>query len=234
MEIDSSKQELIERLGKHLRWDIRYELPPPVIIEFTGSPESGKTTCIKTLYSDLRKFGCRISMPQEGAEVVNYVPRTSPEYNLATFNYALNWLLKYYHIPTCDIAIFDRCIFDPYFWMEYWDNKKSFYRDEKRLYQSMALSRFWTEKIDACIIMVCEPEEAMRRAKRLSMTNRIGGTTNPKDLQVLVDRYRNGYDNLKGRYSQLHLVDTTRLNEHQMLDEVSKIVFDIFKRRTSR
>ena len=233
MELDPRRQQILDDLKEYLGIvNSRYSLAPPVIIELTGSPESGKSTTTKSCYDSLRKFGLRVEIPQEGAEVVNYVPRTSPEYNLATFNYALSILLKFSHGHMCDVVIFNRCIFDAYCWMEYWLAKGHLTYEQKRVYQQFILSNFWTTKIDACIFMICDPEEAMRRAMRLSLTEKQGETTNPQSIKTLVDRYKTAHGILQPRYPQLHLVDTTNLNEHQMILNVSDIIFRVFEKKT--
>lgn len=102
-----------EAIAKRLNTNLRYDetaLPPPHIVEFTGSPSSGKTTTIKQVYTFLRRHGFEVLMPQEGAEVIPARLRKSPEYNMQTGLYALRILLS----ETANHA-YDFILFDPFF-----------------------------------------------------------------------------------------------------------------------
>ena len=86
-------QIILSYLKSHLRYDNGF-LPRPFMIELTGSPSAGKTTIIKSLDDFLRDQGLRVLRPQEGAEVIRHIPRTTPIYNIATGLYALNKLVE--------------------------------------------------------------------------------------------------------------------------------------------
>jgi len=100
---------MVLQLHSYLRTDLRYGdrfLPAPFMIEFTGSPDAGKTTCIKELDNFLYRSGLRVFIPQEGAEVIRHIDRDTPEYNIRTGLYALNMLIDYAHGHAYDIVIF--------------------------------------------------------------------------------------------------------------------------------
>ena len=69
---------ILEHLKSKLRYDIEF-LPRPFMIELTGSPSSGKTTTITEMYNFLRPLGFKVWRPQEGAEWIQHIPRTTPE-----------------------------------------------------------------------------------------------------------------------------------------------------------
>src|SRR3989338_10083226 len=92
-------------------------LPRPFFIEITGTPSAGKTTTIKELDKFFRRMGFRVLCPQEGAEVIRHIERTTPLYNIRTGLYALQILIDLSHGHQYDIVIFDRCIFYSFCWM---------------------------------------------------------------------------------------------------------------------
>lgn len=144
-------EEKAKKILEYLKSDLRYDeqfLPRPFFLEFTGSPSSGKTTTITELDKFLRRHGFRVLRPQEGAEVIRHIPRTTPLYNIRTGLYALNKLIDESYGHLYDVIIFDRCVFDAYCWMMYWEEKNKLTKEEKELAQSFFLSRFWMEKID--------------------------------------------------------------------------------------
>ena len=115
-----------KRILQYLRSDLRYDqniIPRPFFIELTGTPSSGKTTVITELDKFLRRQGFRVYRPQEGAEVIRHIERTTPVYNLRTGIYALTLLLDISVGHLYDVVIFDRSIFDAYVWLMYWNEK---------------------------------------------------------------------------------------------------------------
>ena len=207
-------------------------IPRPFFVEFTGSPSSGKTTLITELDKYFRREGARVWRPQEGAEVIRHIDRTTPLYNIRTGLYALSLLIDLSAGHMYDIVIFDRCIFDAFSWMMYWEEKNKLTPEERAMIQSFFLSDFWTDKIDAAIFMVSDPEEALRREMRLSMSQKVGETTNPKTVEALVNRYKTAYHLLSPKYKQLIMFDTTNLNEETMVQTITNKLVDMLVAKT--
>ncbi len=230
-------EERAKRILAYLRSDIRYDtrvLPPPFFVEFTGSPSAGKTTTITELDKFFRRMGFRVLRPQEGTEVIRHIERTTPLYNIRTGLYALNLLIDESVGHRYDIVIFDRCIFDAYCWMMYWLEKSKLSATEKGIIQKFFLSRFWTDKIDAAYFMVCDPAQAMERELKIALSKKLGETTNPETIKVLVERYHRAYRQLKGKYPQLFLINTSVMEEKTMVEQIAKHVLDIFEKKTAK
>ena len=219
---------------QYLKSPDRYEegfLPRPFFIEETGSPSSGKTTTITELDKFLRRMGFRVLRPQEGAEVIRHIPRTTPLYNIRTGLYALTKLIDDSYGHQYDVVLFDRCIFDAYCWMMYWSEKNKISEEEKQLIQSFFISRFWTDKIDVAYFMICDPEVAMERELRIALSRKLGETTNPETIRTLVNRYRAAYQILSPQFPQLRLIDTTFMDEQEMVEIVAKETLQILEKK---
>lgn len=225
-------RQILAYLKSHFRYDEGF-LPRPFFLEFTGSPSAGKTTTITELDKFLRRRGFRVLRPQEGAEVIRHIPRTTPLYNIRTGLYALSKLIDDSYGHLYDIVIFDRCIFDAYCWMMYWEEKSKLAKEEKFLIQQFFLSRFWTDKIDAAYFMVCDPKEAMKRELRIALSQKLGETTNPATIDTLVKRYKSAYEILSTEYKQLRLMDTTNIDEHVMVETIAQEILNIFERKAA-
>jgi len=223
-------QQILTYLKSHLRYDESF-LPRPFFLEFTGSPSAGKTTTITELDKFLRRQGFRVLRPQEGAEVIRHIPRTTPLYNIRTGLYALSKLIDESYGHLYDVVIFDRCIFDVYSWMIYWEEKAKLSQEEKALIQQFFLSRFWTDKIDAAYFMICDSKEAARRELRIALSQKLGETTNSKTVETLVARYRSAYEILSPEYKQLRLMDTTRIDEQVMVETIAREILNIFEKK---
>ena len=231
-----SKAELFEQKAKvileYLKSPTRYTealLPRPFIIELTGSPSAGKTTTILELDKFLRRHGFRVLHPQEGAEVIRHIERTTPLYNIRTGLYALELLIDLSHGHLYDVVIFDRCIFDTYCWMTYWLEKGKISVEEQKIAQSFFLSRFWTDKIDVPYFMTCDPNVAVARELRIALTQKLGETTNPTTIATLAERYKKAYQTLSPTYPQLFLMDTTSLTEAEMVEQIATVTLDILE-----
>lgn len=229
-------EEKAEKILGYLRSDVRYNqkfLPRPFMVEFTGTPSAGKTTTITELDKFFRRIGFRVWRPQEGAEVIRHIDRTTPLYNVRTAMYAVTLLIDEGVGHKYDLVIFDRCVFDSYCWLEYWHEKGKLTKGEKQAYQKFFLSDLWTQNLDAAYLTVCEPEEAMKRELKIALSKKLGETTNPATIKTLVERYRRAYRELKDRYPQLFLIDTTDLTEKKMVEQIAMQTLEIFEKKTA-
>lgn len=224
-------EEILKYLKSNLRYDEKF-LPRPFFIEFTGSPASGKTTTITELDKGFRRHGFRVWRPQEGAEVIRHIPRTTPIYNIRTGLYALEILIDESFGHLYDLVLFDRCIFDAYCWMMYWLEKEKINDKEKNQIQSFYLSRFWADKIDAAFFMICDPKISMERELRIAVSEKLGETSNPKTIATLVNRYKEAYNLLSPQHKQIHLIDTSGLDELAMVDMMAEKTLEILEQKT--
>lgn len=217
-------EETTEKLQSFLKRDIRYGevfFPRPFFIEFFGSPGSGKTTTITEIDKFLRLHGFRVWRPQEGAEVIRHVERITPLYNIRTALYALTILIDQSHGHLYDVVIFDRCLYDAYCWMLYWQEKGLLTETETLIFQSFFTSRFWIDKIDIAYLMTCDAKEVMEREHRISMSNKQGQTTNPETIRKLISRCKRTYDILSPEHPELRIFDTTNMPEIEMVQTVT-------------
>jgi len=224
-----------EKILRYLRSDIRYNLkaiPRPFFIEFTGSPSSGKTTTITELDKFFRRQGFRVLRPQEGAEVIRHVERTTPVYNVRTALYALSMLLDESVGHKYDIVIFDRCIFDAYCWMMYWNEKNLLSDEEKKIVQSFFLSQLWANFIDVAYFMVSDPKIAMEREQKIALSSKLGETTNPTTVANLVRRYTEAYLQLSAKFPQIRLFDTTNHGEKEMVTTIASDILNTLEQKS--
>ncbi|MEK7179131.1 MAG: AAA family ATPase [Patescibacteria group bacterium] len=223
------------RIRGFLRTDVRYNqefLPPPFCIEFTGSPSSGKTTTIKQIYNFLRRHGFEVLMPQEGAEVIPGRMRDKPDYNVQTAVYALRILLLESREHRYDFVLFDRCVFDAYHWMLYWQEKNKLSRGDAEVIQNFFL--LWAQKINLSYVMVCAPDIAIRRENEVALSDKLGETTNPAAIAKMVTRFTNMYVDLAPRFPQLRLIDTSALSKRDMILTVGAEILGTFEKASEK
>lgn len=237
MKSEKSFEERGAKILRYLHQDLRHNLekiPPPMIIEITGTPDAGKTTIIEQLDNDFRKIDFTVKCPLEGAREIRHINRKTPLYNLRTGLYSLDMLIDFTSGHMYDLVIFDRAVFDAYTWMMYWQDKNRLTEEEKCLYQQFFMSKFWVNKVDVVWFITCEPEEAMRRYQRNSQIRRVGESTNPETIQTRINQYREAYEKLKPQFAQLNFLDTTHLDEKTMVETVTNRTLELLEQKINQ
>lgn len=213
-------------LSLYFNSNIRYSkevVPPPFIVEFFGPPSAGRTTTIRELDKLLRRHGFRCYHPQEGAEAVRYLTRDTPKYNIATGLYAYSLLLELSEGHQYDFVLFERCMFDAYSRMKYWNKKAKL--DENAMRSAQEFFLFGASYIDVAFMMYCTPSVAMDRETINQLTNRLGNSTNPAALDFLIECSLETCDELIDRFP-IAVIETTHLTEKQMVQITAKEVLD--------
>lgn len=91
----------------------------PLIIEFTGPPNSGKTTLIKFLHDLLESMGYHVEIKQEDAELVpSCIPKKTWARNMWITHGQLQSLIET-KFSNADVILIDRGFYDSMFWAEF-------------------------------------------------------------------------------------------------------------------
>lgn len=91
----------------------------PLIIEFTGPPNSGKTTLIKFLHDLLESMEYHVEIKQEDAELVpSCIPKKTWARNVWITHGQLQSLIET-KFSEADIILLDRGFYDSMFWAEF-------------------------------------------------------------------------------------------------------------------
>lgn len=203
----------------------------PFMIEFFGTPKSGKSTMKEMLKHFFRRNGWRVSTPTEGAEVVE-LPRDEPQYNFQTAEYALSVARERSYSTDFHVVIFDRAIFDGVMRMQYYAEKGVITEGQRDIIESYYLLPWNRGLFDLHICLVAEPEIAIRRELALALTKKHGKTMNPATLRDLLDAHRKMWD----RYSPtmgdaMVWHDSSYENESETAKAILKQVLSSFERR---
>lgn len=137
-----------------------YVRKKPFIVEFTGTPEAGKTTVINIIFEDLKKLGYKAKLYPESAEITpKEFPKGCLEAKLwMNFDTAKN-ILEAQYLSKYDIVLFDRGAFDRIFWI-YLD---SVYNPEIAVKNSVFNNLFKEYPSDLLVAFYVSIDEAIRR-----------------------------------------------------------------------
>lgn len=204
-------------------------LPPPFIVEFLGTPSGGKSTLVRELDKFLKRQGFRVWHPQEGAEAVRYLDRTTPFYNIATGLYAYQILMQVSEGHQYDFVLFERCIFDSYTWMKYWQKKGLLKEETAQMLQESFLTG--AGRIDGGFILFCNDNVAIARETKNELTAQLGNHTNPDTIKFLLECNRESYEELRVRFPNIFLLDTALLDEKTMVQNAARHILDLLEKK---
>lgn len=184
----------------------------PLFVEFSGSPKSGKSTCIDIVGHFFRRLGFNTLAPTEGAS------KRTPYYlkdDLVAFNtwsacYALNHMLEgLYSSDKYDLAILDRGLFDALGWFENLFTKEEITKEEKNRIQNFLQIDHWRDKVDAVFLFTADPETSLERENRDKLVMEPGRAMNPEFLSGLNDSYEKVSTNFGVNFKRLIRIDTS-------------------------
>lgn len=230
-------EEQALKLLDFLKPEIRHgtsAIPRPFFIELGGSPVSGKTTLCGHLYDFFKGLGFKTFIPKEGAEQFIHIPRSTPRFNLRTAHYVADMILDLGAGHQYDIVIFDRGVFDSYIWAAYWCDKDQISVAEMQAFQEHSLCRFWADDVDVAFYITCDAQTAITRRNQVGLGAHRGTVTTHQSIKKLVQFFHYAHQILQTRFSQLHLIDTTNLNEQEALEVVGQKILDALEAKTKK
>lgn len=188
----------------------------PFMVEFTGSPEAGKTTCIKTILERLTEQGLTVKYIQESAEIVSNsnIPKRSFEAHLSMR------LLTVYNILNAkyenyDLVLIDRGLLDGIFYtMKFLaDNLDNFDKCNELIKLLDCLKTSICP--DLLVIFKVNPETAIERKGH---EGSIVNLSFVKDYNTLLDTFQNTLS------SPNVLIDTSELSREEVANSVLDLI----------
>ena len=141
----NERKKIIEGLQK-LAKDVKelketHRQKRPIVIEFSGSPKSGKTSCINSLELFLKRNGFTVQVIQERASVCPVTDKQSPMFNYWTACQSLSGLIGILENKknNIDVLILDRGVFDSLCWFEWLVNKKTMEKESRNVTEQFFL-----------------------------------------------------------------------------------------------
>ena len=196
----------------------------PIVIEFSGSPKSGKTSCINSLYIFLKRNGFNVEVVQERASVCPVSDKQSPMFNIWTSCMSLANMIGTYENKknSVDVLILDRGIFDALCWFEWLSHNGKMEKDLKQRAEDFLLHKDFVQKIDIVFVFKASPNVSIHREFANLLTSKMGTIMNPtvlEDYLDSIDKTKNKYGNA---FHDIIEIDTSNSDKDQ--DEVGKEV----------
>lgn len=211
--------------------------PPrrPVFVEFSGTPKSGKSTCIDIVSHFFRRVGFNVLAPTEGASrrTPYYLRNDLVAFNTWSASYALTHILEgLHHSDRYQLAILDRGLFDALAWFQLLESNGQISGEVRETIQHFILVENWRSVIDAVFLFTADPATSMERENADKLIDEPGRAMNPQFLDSLNQAYqrvRNSY----GDEFKITDIDTSRngnTTAQSTAAQVADSILDLFPR----
>jgi len=179
----------------------------PLLIEFCGSPKSGKSTTITSLNLFLKRNGFNTVVLTERASVCPIDNKTHPFFNIWTLTSAISEIVKHLDLgkDKVDIIISDRGIFDALCWFEWLNTNPSAdapYLDDKTYedLQHFILMDMWKSYLDLIYVFQVSPDTSIKREYANLLTDKRGSIMQEQVLKgfntatdTIISKHKSGF-----------------------------------------
>lgn len=191
----------------------------PLLIEFAGTPKSGKTSCIESVRHFFHRMGFRVASPAEGASqrIPGHLKRDLTAFNAWNASYAMTQVIEITsQSDRFDIGILDRGLFDTVAWFELLAGRGDIEREKADVVQQFVLLENWRGAIDVVALMQADPGDCMKRENRDKLVKKAGQAMNPDflaELNTVYDRVAEKYSDLFNLFLKIDTSHDTPLKE---------------------
>lgn len=180
----------------------------PIVIEFAGTPNSGKTSLMEELDVIFRRYKVKCKVICESAKFCKVSNKKSPGFNywtaLETIQKIIYAINRGYKIILCD-----RGIFDAITWMQFYYNSDLIKKNHFEVTIKFYLLETWKQFIQHIILMTCTPQIAIQRDTTYKEFKKYGTIINPetlKNINIAIEDTKKDYANL---FNSMVSYDTT-------------------------
>lgn len=209
--------------------------PPdrPVFVEFSGTPKSGKSTCIDIVSHFFRRVGFNVLAPTEGASkrTPYYLRSDLVAFNTWSASYALTHILEgMYHSDKYHLAILDRGLFDALAWFQLLESNNEISKEVRATIQNFIAIEKWRSVIDAVFLFTADSTTSMERENADKLIDEPGRAMNPEFLNSLNQAYRtvrNAYGD-KFRITDINTSNNENTNAKETAAQIADSILNLF------
>lgn len=200
----------------------------PIVIEFSGSPKSGKTSCINSLEIFLKRNGFSVKTIQERAGVCPVTDKLDPMFNLWTACTSLSGMIGTLENKKdiVDVLILDRGIYDSLCWFNWLVEKGKMEKSQQKIVEDFLLMNELVRSIDIVFSFTATPETSIKREYASLLTDKKGSIMN----EFVLSEYRDSVFSVKERkaeyFHKIFLIDTTDKTQDDVGKEVTQKTLD--------
>ena len=203
----------------------------PIVIEFSGSPKAGKTSCINSLELFLKRNGFTVNIVQERASVCPVSDKQSPMFNLWTACMSLAGLIGTLENKKnqVDVLILDRGIFDALCWFQWLVDNKKMEKEQKEITEKFLLMEEFIKCIDIVFAFCVSPKVSIEREYATLLTDKLGSIMNEKVLGEYLKSIEHTIVNKSDFFHKVFKIETSCKNQDEVGKEVTTITLETLK-----
>ena len=187
----------------------------PFMVEFTGTPEAGKTTVIGNIYNKLTALGYSVFMLKESAEKLpSQIPKGTWDANLWMHYQTLSGILSAKYVDT-DIVLIDRGLIDSNFYGKkfLWNHVCT--EKEYGKFRNQFIDELFP---DFLIALMVSPDIAVKRR------GGEGSLVNEEYIKKYNEFFLMYYEQIK---CSKVLINTSQLNVYEMNNAIFDVIQEI-------
>lgn len=215
MEIIKENTDLVNKLANN-KIDTQY---CPIIIELSGTPNSGKTTVLNKISSVCRRkhINCRVIF--ESAPYCKILNKLSPEFNYWT---GADFIKKLWNFiaEKPDIVLCERGLFDAICWMEFHLNENNISKKQFQIMKNFYLNEDISNYTRYVLVMTCSDQVAVNRENTNSTYGAIGTIVNETTISKINIAIKSTIELCQNSFDKIDTIDTSDLNIEQTVDSV--------------
>lgn len=200
----------------------------PLVIEFCGSPKSGKTTSMNALNIFLKRNGFRTMVLTEKASICPVPNKEDYLFNVWTISSTIAELVEKITLNPCEIDVImcDRGIFDSICWFQWMLNRKHMDKESyESLIKYLTMDK-WKTVIDLIFMFSCSPGKSIEREHKDLLTKKPGSIMN----EIVLSDYVSAMLATRQKYSNsfrcIRDIDTSNLDFSQTNYKVTLSTLD--------
>ena len=203
--------------------------PRAFVIEFAGTPKSGKSTSVEAIRHFFSRHGFRVHVLAERAALCPIPMKGHLFFNTWCATSMLAELLANVDTET-DIVIVDRGIFDALVWLTLQEKRGELTATEARTFEAFLLLERWRSLIDLSIVMTVSAKEALSREVGQRLTKKTGSITNEDVLSAITESVDDAMTRHSSKFDAVIKHDTTGHKWPESGIELARQVLDCLGR----
>ncbi len=198
------------------------------MIEFAGTPKSGKSTSIEGIRHFFSRHGFRVHVLTERAGLYPIPMKGHLFFNTWCASSMLAELLANVETET-DIIIVDRGLLDALVWLILQENRGEVTAAEARTIEAFLLLERWRSLIDLAVIMSVSAQEAIDRENNQRITHKDGTIMNPEVLAAITQSVDLALARYTRKFSNAFKQETTGQKVRESLVDLGDRILDAFQ-----
>jgi predicted NUDIX family phosphoesterase/thymidylate kinase len=198
----------------------------PFILEFAGTPKSGKTTTINAVHQFLKRNRVVVRTFQERASVAPLVDKGTAFFNTWVTCATLNGIIEALEDEKLDVLILDRGLFDGLVWIDWQEKTHRVSATEAKGFRGFVLTPRWRGLVDLVFVMHCDAKTSLDREYANQITLRHGAIMNNATLTELRQHYLEAASRYQGEFKSVNVIENSQGPAMNTISKVAKMILN--------